>query len=137
MQLSQEHIEIIRAEVRRRGITIPDLSESLVDHICCLLENDMEGDFLQRLEEVIKSFDKVGLINIQEKTYYLTLKNSIIMKKTIFLSGYLSAFLVSTGVLFKIQQWPGAMIILTLGICLLNFGFLPLFFYDRYKKAVG
>jgi predicted RND superfamily exporter protein len=58
------------------------------------------------------------------------------MKKTMYLLGYLAVFLMTTGLLFKLQHWPGAAIMLTIAIALFNFGFLPLFIYGRYKRTV-
>jgi len=49
--------------------------------------------------------------------------------------GYVSIALVATGILFKLQHWPGAAIMLMCGVVLLNFGFLPLHFLARSKTA--
>lgn len=56
------------------------------------------------------------------------------MKKTINLFGFLATFMLSTGVLFKMMHWPFANILLVLAYLLLNFGFLPLFFFKRNSK---
>ena len=59
------------------------------------------------------------------------------MKKTMFVLGYIAAALTTFGLLFKVMHWPGANIMLILGVAMLNFGFLPMYFTDRYKKAIG
>ncbi|QMU31598.1 hypothetical protein HUW48_17240 [Adhaeribacter radiodurans] len=59
------------------------------------------------------------------------------MKKMMYVFGYIAASLVTTGLLFKLNHWPGATILLVLGIALLNLGFLPLYFYERYKMATS
>lgn len=53
------------------------------------------------------------------------------------LIGFLSVFAITTGMLFKVMHWPWSGIILVLGVFLLNVGFLPMYFFDRYKKAVN
>jgi len=57
------------------------------------------------------------------------------MKKSVYVLAFLSCFLISTAVLFKIMHWPSASIMLVTGVALLNFGFLPVFFYQKYKAA--
>lgn len=49
--------------------------------------------------------------------------------------GYLSIALFTTGILFKLQHWPGAAIMLLAGVFILNVGFLPLFFLGRSRTA--
>lgn len=50
--------------------------------------------------------------------------------------GYVSIALFATGILFKLQHWPGAAIMLLCGVALLNFGYLPLLFLSR-KRVVN
>jgi hypothetical protein len=51
--------------------------------------------------------------------------------------GFLAFFFIMTGLLFKLMHWPGANVSLVLGVMLLNVGFLPMFFYDRYKRSLA
>ncbi len=57
------------------------------------------------------------------------------MNRAVNLFGFLAAFTLSTGFLFKLMHWPFAGIIVFTGFMLLNFGFLPTFFYQRAKTA--
>ncbi|MCC6818248.1 MAG: hypothetical protein IT245_05110 [Bacteroidia bacterium] len=57
------------------------------------------------------------------------------MRKFTYLTGYLATTLCTTGILFKLMHWPGANIMILLGITLLNFVFLPLYFYKKYKEV--
>ncbi len=57
--------------------------------------------------------------------------------KIINLIGFLSSFALSTGIMFKIMHWPFASIILFSGFVLLNFGFLPLYFFNRKSKQAS
>lgn len=58
------------------------------------------------------------------------------MKATMYSLGFISVFLITTGMTFKIMHWPGANISLVAGVFLLNVGYLPLYFIDRYKRSI-
>lgn len=57
------------------------------------------------------------------------------MKRTVYLLGFVTSFLLSMGILFKIMHWPLASILLVLGFVFLNLGLLPTYFYHKYKTA--
>jgi hypothetical protein len=138
MELTEENIEYIRQGIREKGITMQALTDSLVDHICCIIENEPGTDFQAAYDRAFAAFGKNELKEIQQQTILLLiLKKEAAMKKTMYLLGYVAVVLSTTGLLFKFQHWPGASITLILGILLLNFGFLPMYFYDKYKQATG
>ncbi|HLP14539.1 MAG TPA: hypothetical protein VK177_21590 [Flavobacteriales bacterium] len=76
---------------------------------------------------------ETGCYFLQENA--LQVKNGGTMKKSMYAMAYVAACLSSTGLLFKIQHWPGASIMLVLGVAILNFGFLPLYFLNRYRQS--
>jgi len=136
MEISTEHIDFIRTDIQRKGLTMQDLVDSILDHICCTIEEDPNADFDTAYQKALTAFGEDELTQIQEETIRLLIqKREITMKKTMYILGYVAAFLSTTGLLLKLQHWPGAAIMLTLGIALLNFGFLPMYFYNNYKKA--
>jgi len=58
------------------------------------------------------------------------------MKKLAFITGALSFSLTSLGILFKIIHWPGANILLLVGIGLFSMVFVPSiskYLYDKEK----
>ena len=55
------------------------------------------------------------------------------MKKLIYISGIVIINFFVIGALFKILHWPGAGILITLGLGLFCLGFLPLAFIQSYK----
>lgn len=58
------------------------------------------------------------------------------MKKLVFITGALSFSLATLGVLFKIMHWPGASVILVVGIGLFAIVFVPgiaKYLYDKEK----
>ncbi len=137
MELTEQQIEFIRADIREKGVTLNSLADDIVDHICCFLEAHDGTEFKTAYEEAIRMFGEGGLIRIQETTLSLTLKPTENMKKTMYVTGFIATCLTTTGLLFKIQHWQGASVMLVLGIALLNLAFLPMFFYDRYRKSVA
>lgn len=68
------------------------------------------------------------------KRTLLFIKNKT-MKKTVFILGYISLVVISTGFLFKLQHWPGANVMTATGILFLNFIYLPLLFIDKYRTS--
>lgn len=55
------------------------------------------------------------------------------MKKTIYISGIITANLLLIGCIFKVNHWPGASIALTLALVMLSFWFLPVSLVNHYK----
>ena len=138
MKITESQLEYIRADVQQRGIQMYSLVEDLVDHICCAIEEREEGDFDQIYQTVIDSFGDEGLYKIEEATIkLLTFKREKNMKKALYLIGFIATFLSSTGILFKTLHWPGANMMLVVGIVMINIGFLPLYFYDKYKRSIS
>jgi len=137
-ELSEEQIDFIEADIRRRGVFIRGLQDDLLDHICCLLENRMgrSEDFATAYAQVLRDFGEKGLQGIQdETTYLLTHKYREKMKKLMFGSGLLAVFCLTAGGVFKVQHWPGAGILLLCGIALLTFFFVPIWFVMRFREA--
>ena len=136
MDITDQHIDYIQRDLELRGITMSELNESLIDHICCTIENSTDPDFNSAYLDAIKIFGAHEISNIQKQTSLLLItKNSIIMNKIFFILSFLAAFLTSTGVLCIIMHWPGAGAILVSGIAVFNFGVLPMYFIDRYKQS--
>ncbi|MFC2136783.1 hypothetical protein ACFLTE_01275 [Bacteroidota bacterium] len=61
-------------------------------------------------------------------------KNSGYKKKWLFIAAFLTLFIDFIGALFKIMHWPGAGILLHIGILLPVILFLPVFLYHHYKE---
>lgn len=136
MILNEEQIDLIRDEIMLQGVTMPDLADSLLDHICCAMEESEDTNFNRSLSQAFRSFGIHPLKEIQIETIQLLIiKKETIMKRTMYILGFIAAFLTTTGILFKIMHWPGAHVLLVVGISILNFGFLPMYFYDRFKQV--
>lgn len=52
-------------------------------------------------------------------------------------AGLLAGVLIASGNLFKLHYWPSANIQMVLGMTILNFVFLPMLFFQLYKRAIS
>ena len=115
--LSEKQVDFILNDIRRNGIQTEELQLNLLDHICCLIENEMspENDFDEIYRSVLSRFFKKELKEIQEETdLLLTFKNYYAMKKVMLRSGMFSAVVFTIGAIFKIMHWPGAAMMVVL-----------------------
>lgn len=136
--ITDQHIDFVLNDIRRNGIETEDLQLNLLDHICCLAEHSLEDgdDFEAFYYTAIKQFYHKELREIEvETTQMLTFKNYYMMKKIMLAGGFLSVLAFLTGSLFKVMHYPGAGAILTLGILLISFFFLPLVFILKAKEV--
>lgn len=136
--LTEEQIAFIENDIKIRGITSPDLSIDLLDHICCLIENELDEyrNFDVVYQEVLTRFGEKGLKEIQlETNRLLTFKHYYIMNSTMKISGYVSSLLILAGAIFKFNHWPGASIMMVTGVFFLTVLFLPLLFILKFKST--
>jgi hypothetical protein len=136
--LTEEQIAFIENDIKVRGITSPDLSIDLLDHICCLIENKLDEyrNFDTVYQETILLFGKNGLKEIQDETNrLLTFKHYYTMNKTMKISGYVSSLMILFGAFFKFNHWPGANIMMVFGVFFFTVLFLPLLFILKFKAS--
>lgn len=135
--LSEKQIDFILDDIRRNGVELEDLQSNLLDHICCIIEQELEenGDFEQFYFSTIKKFYKNELREIEEETIsLLTFKNYYVMKKTMLVSGVIAASFLTLGIILKFLHMPGAAVGIVLGIGGMSFVFLPLLFLLKIKE---
>lgn len=141
--IKDEQIDFILNDIRRRGVEMEDLQYNLLDHICCIVEQNLEsgGNFEDFYNKTIPKFFKHELWEIEEETILLlTYKNYYTMKKAMIYGGVFSLSLIALGTVFKIMHWPGSAISLLLGFFILCFVFFPSVLYLNYassKKGLG
>lgn len=135
--LSDQQITFILDDIRRNGIGLEDLQYNLLDHICCIIEQNLEenGDFDDFYQKTVRTFYRNGLHEIEEETKnLLQFKHYYAMKKTMMVSGVISVSMLSLGLILKFLHMPGAGVLLVSGIFLLSFLFLPLMMILRLKE---
>jgi uncharacterized protein with PQ loop repeat len=126
-ELSIQNIERVTRDVKKQEIVFSHLFDELIDHICCDIEYEMQ-DGLTFYEAYNKVKQKIGprqLKEIQEETLYAVDTKYRNMKNTMKISGVTGTVLSGFAALFKIQHWPGAGAMMTLGAAILAFVFLP------------
>lgn len=134
--LSEKQIDYILNDISARGVEMESLQLNLHDHICCIIEQNLEenGDFESFYQKTIKTFYKDEIWEIEEETLLLlTYKNYYAMKKIMILSGTFSAATMILGILFKFMHWPGAELFIQLGIGTSSLIFLPLLYLLKSK----
>ncbi|MBP9151000.1 MAG: hypothetical protein KBF73_01820 [Flavobacteriales bacterium] len=65
------------------------------------------------------------------------LKESPRSEALLHITGFVGLTMTSVGVLFKILHWPGAAVMLLGGMAILAFGYVPIYFFKRYKTSVN
>jgi uncharacterized protein with PQ loop repeat len=126
-ELSLHHIDQISRDISRQEITFSHLLEDLIDHVCCDVEYEMQNgsDFTDAYYRVKQKMGSRRLKEIQEETLYAVDTKYRYMKNTMKISGVAGTVLFGFAAMFKIQHWPLAGAMMTLGALILAFVFLP------------
>ena len=126
-EMSWQNIDRISNDVRNQDISFSHLLDDLIDHICCDVEYEMQNGlgFSEAYRRVKEKMGKRRLKEIQEETLYAVDTKYRQMKNTMKISGIAGTVLLGFAALFKIQHWPLAGIMLTLGAVTLAFVFMP------------
>jgi hypothetical protein len=136
VRVSDEQVDFILHEIEARGVTIEDLQWNLLDHMCCIIENEMSEteNFDQFFQGLLPRFFNDNLREIQEETeLLLTFKHFYAMKKTVNISGLFAAVLTLTGSVLKVFHLPGAAPCFVLGVALFSLIFLPLMIALKFR----
>lgn len=135
MTLTEEQIDYIATNLEFYGITSEELRDDILDHVCTHIETGSHDDFDIAYKEALQKFGGYAAMSKLEKDTYMlvTFKSSIRRQKLIYLLGFLATFTALLGFLFKIMHWPAASILIFTGLLIFLFGYLPFYFYQRYK----
>ncbi len=135
-KISDDQIDFIFSDIEANGIDLEDLKEGLLDHICCIIEVEFkEGeDFYMFYDDVKRRFFKDSFGEIQNETNdLLTFKNFYAMKRTLKITGLLSASITIIGAILKTYHLPGAGIFYVVGASLFSLIFLPLMIILKFR----
>lgn len=136
MTLNEQQVDFIDQAISKEGLRNKSLQADLLDHMCCLVEMEMQRGltFEQAYQKAYFQTAPTGFVDIQNETIFLLNYNKLlIMKRFIYLSGYLFATAWVIGIFFKLMHLPGAMILMFGGGTGLAFVFLPLLLLNKYK----
>lgn len=135
-KVTDTQVDFILDDIERRGVITEDVRYNILDHVCCIIENEMDSDmnFNEFYRNTIARFYKKELGEIEEETQVLlTFKNYYAMKRTLKISGITSIILIMLGVTFKSMHWPGAGIMVVLGLAFFSLIFIPLNIILKFK----
>ncbi len=139
VSVTDKQLDFILADIVAHGIVIEDLQYNLLDHICCIVENEMntEEDFFKFYERILPRFFTDELREIQDETdKLLTFKDYYAMKNILIKSGLISVVLTLLGVLLRVLHLPGTNILLVLGVAIFGLLFIPLLITLKFKDEV-
>ena len=108
---SKTHVQIIEERLRKSGLKNEAILIDLIDHYSCVIEEDMDKgiSFEEAYNRAWNSISPNGTIEIEEELLFLlNLNNQIVMKKIMYLSGFLAASTITLSFLFRTLHWPGA-----------------------------
>src|SRR6187401_1277375 len=128
MKLSPEQIGIIRKHVDTSAISIDSLKDDVLDHLCCVVEINMQRgrSFDNAVQEALTDLAPDGLDEIQRETVFLLNSTKIIhMKKIMYGVGLITAISMTMGLTFKILHMPGADELFNFGFFGFTLIFLP------------
>ncbi len=111
ISLSEQQVTLILDRITGDGVTDTELRNDLLDHYCCFVEERMEAGqhFDLAYNEAFNKISPNGMWEIQDElNFILNFKQQTIMKTMIYGSGFLAAFCVSTGIMFKTLHWDWA-----------------------------
>ena len=142
MKLSEQQIDFLALELEKRGATQPEFAGEMLDHFCCAIEAEMESEdqFQNSFRKAWMEICPDGLEKLNREVVYVSLSNRFkLMKKLVFIIGFISGFLFVVGYTFKTQHWPTANVQIMLGTLLFVAGFLPSYLYMKFKhdRAAG
>ncbi len=128
-RLSDQQVDYILKDIAKKGIVTEGVRDNILDHVCCILENEMTSDmnFHEFYESTIAQFYLNSLGEIEEETQKLLIfKHYYAMKRTLKTSGIISIILIVLGIIFKTMFWPGAGVMVVLGLAFFSLVFIPL-----------
>jgi hypothetical protein len=133
-----DNYERIKADLVSRGLTYERLIDDLLDHVCCMVEEYMEKgkDFESSYSQILDSIGEKQLPEIQHQTLLNLNKKFQRMKNFTYLFGLTSAILTIVGSIFKRMHWPGAGVLISVGMVLIVFVFLPLYFITNHREQL-
>lgn len=136
-ELKTQEIEQISLDIEQQGLTYTPLQNELLDHICCQIEILMEQGmtFNEAYRKVRAEMGKKRIRQIQHETLSLISKKYRRMKRTMNVFGVMAPILLFAGLIFKVFHWPGAGILITLGLFITGMVFLPLFAMVRIRDT--
>jgi len=136
--LSTQQLETIIEGIDQSGLRLPDLRDDLLDHLCCIVEEEMQqgADFEAAYQHALSRLCPNGADEIERETIFLlNIQKIIRMKKLTYGVGLLASISVSIGYFLVLMNWPIGTEIFNYGFLALVLVFVPLLAYEQLKKS--
>ena len=137
MTLNDEHYSFIDKSLKLYGVQSDELRQDLVDHISTYIENHEGDNFETLFEQALQKFEGyANFKHLQLETQLQKFASGRLRSKAwLYSLSCIAISLTLLGGLFKIMHWPGASVMLCVGILILFAGSIPLFFFGKYQEA--
>lgn len=139
-KITEDQHNYIVSEVNNSNIESEELKHDLIDHFCCFVEEEIKKGkgFQESYNKAFKNVCPNGFEEIHKETLFLlTAQKILIMKKLLYLSGFFTAIIITTGFLFKYMRWPGQSVLIICGLAALFFLVLPLLIINLNKMELA
>lgn len=137
--ISDEQVDFIEQAIANSNVRNKELRDDLLDHMCCLVEIEIKKglSFDQAYQKAFLQTSPNGYGEIQNETLFLLNYNKIMnMKRLTYISGFIFSLGFTSGSLFKLLHWPGANMLLSIGLIGIAFVFIPLLLINKYKSVL-
>ncbi len=143
-ELTDQQVQIILDQIKKEGILRADLQNDILDHICCLIEEQMEtgAAFDEAFMKVFLSFSPAGgLKRIALEINLISTEKIMIMKKIMIVtSSVVMMFFFITMVfqgmrLLNNYEWDFMADLAFANQYLICLLFLPVYWFRQYKLA--
>jgi len=137
LELTEKEIDKISGDIDQQGLTYTLLKNEILDHICCNIEAEMESGvtFNEAYRKVKGKMGKKRVRQIQDETLYLISKKYRRMKKSMYVLGVAVPIIIIIASIFKVMHWPGAGLLISLGLFVTGAVFLPIFVMVRIRDT--
>lgn len=135
-KLGSEQINEITKQISMSNIDSRELKEDLADHICCLIEDDLERGvgYDEAKSRAFMAVFPDGIEKDYKKNIWLiTTRKQKRMKSLLFTLSYIALIIMTTSFLFKALHWPAAGIMLIIASSIFTFIFTPVLFMYIYR----
>ena len=138
--LNESQIEQIADTVSKSNISSAELKEDLIDHLCCIAEDEMSKgkDFENAYQAVLQQFCPSGLSEIQNGMVFLyTSKSRKRLDRTLYVSGVIALTGILITAVMKILYLPFAQLALMTTFCVVLLVLFPTIIIRMMKQKPG
>ena len=138
--LNESQIERIADTVNKSNIASAELKEDLIDHLCCIAEDEMSKgkDFEVAYREVLQLFRPNELSEIQNGMVFLyTSRSRRRLNRALFASGLGALTGALATIVMKMLHLPFAQLVFIASVSVVLLVLVPVIFIRMFKQTPG